>query len=253
MHIELERMQRFLHGELDTPAEALVREHLAGCGDCRASLERAAREEEEISARLTALDHPRPELRARDLMRAPVRRSRRRSRWGRAALVPLILLGAAGGAYAFPGSPVPGWIDMLVDHVTGLVSAVRVSTKPVTQDGSVQPDPSGLWIDPGSSSVVTFEHAQPGSRVRVILFDGDEVRATAVDGAAAFTADGSDLVIRNDGTATRFEIRIPRLAPLVEIRVGDRVLFRKVGQTIVTPVEPDSTDAWTLGLVDPGA
>jgi len=252
MHIELERMQRFLHGELDPSAMAVVREHVAGCADCRQSLERATREEEEVLALLTTLDHSRPDLSASTLIHEP--RRQRGARWNRAALVPLLLLGAAGGAYAFPGLPVRGWVDALVDRIATVGPVDTPSPASTTADASTDStDPSGLWMEPGASTIIVFEPVRPGIVVRVVLFGGAEVRATATDGSATFTADGDRLVIDGTGTATRFEISIPRDAPRVEIRVGDRSLFLKNGDTVTAPAEADVTGAWLLAPGDPGA
>ncbi len=62
MHLDEEQVQRLLHGELSRPVETSAREHLAGCSDCRRRVAEAQREEEEVYALLSHVDHPGPRI-----------------------------------------------------------------------------------------------------------------------------------------------------------------------------------------------
>ena len=51
IHLDDERLQRLLHGELDTAAAAAARDHLAGCAACAARLDEAERDEQAVFGR----------------------------------------------------------------------------------------------------------------------------------------------------------------------------------------------------------
>ena len=65
MHLDEERVQRLLHDELAWTEVNPVREHVAQCADCRARLDLARREEDEVDALLRHLDHPAAPVTAR--------------------------------------------------------------------------------------------------------------------------------------------------------------------------------------------
>ena len=88
MHLDDERMQRLLHGELEPGAEVSLMGHLATCEPCRDQLTAARREAAEVSRLLGLLDDPVPRLDPEDVMHA----SRRVLGWGRRAA--LVFLGA---------------------------------------------------------------------------------------------------------------------------------------------------------------
>ncbi|MGH7702071.1 MAG: anti-sigma factor family protein, partial [Gemmatimonadales bacterium] len=82
MHLDEEQIQRLLRGELAPPVATSVREHLAGCTDCRERVTQAEREESEVDSLLRHLDHPAPRIGAH----AVLARARRPGlRWGRSA------------------------------------------------------------------------------------------------------------------------------------------------------------------------
>src|SRR5262245_44329968 len=118
-HLDEERVQRLLGGELPAPAEAAAREHLAVCEDCSRRVAEAKHEEDEVSALLRAVDDPRPAVSA-DAVAA--RASAHSWFWGRWAAVLLIALGLAGGAYALPGSPLPALVQAVVAWIGGAPS-----------------------------------------------------------------------------------------------------------------------------------
>jgi predicted anti-sigma-YlaC factor YlaD len=100
MHLDDERLQRLLSGELEPRVEASIRGHLATCGPCRDQTTAARREAAEVSRLLGFLDHPAPRLDPEDVMHA----SRGVLGWGRRAALVFLGLGLAGVAYAAPGS-----------------------------------------------------------------------------------------------------------------------------------------------------
>lgn len=254
MHIDQETLQRFMHGELSEDLDSMARKHLATCGECRARFETEIREEEEIYNALHLLDHPVPQVSAPELMRepAPAPPKRRNRKLRRAATI-ILLLGAAGAAWAVPGSPVPGWIDVVIERAPGLFASIRdMVTQRFSNDTTATedagPDPSGLGMPPGRSLTVQFENASVPGTVVISLFDGDEVMASAVDGMASFTADGNRLVIANPPDTRRYEIRIPRDARRVEVRVGSQRIFFKDGSNVTAAAVQSASGAWVLSL-----
>lgn len=262
MHIDQEQRQRFLHGELDPPADRAVRDHFAMCEDCRLQLEDEVREEQEVNEWLGKLDHPSPALSAAAVM-APQSRAGPRasgSRKGRVwvrRVAAVLVLGAAGAAYALPGSPVRGWVDNVIDQVSSAISEFSAAARGVDPAAVVEssspesvPQPSGLGVPPGSSLIVVFETAQPERTVDVVMYDGDEVFASASGGTASFTSEDDRLLIGNAGSTAHYEIRIPRTAQLVEIRVGERSVFLKSGQTVTTESVANGDGVWVIKLAD---
>ena len=253
MHIDQELTQRFMHGELDATADRSVREHLAACNDCRVQLEESVREEEDVFAALRRLDHPRPGLTAKEVMNAPVPVRVRRA-WGRRAAA-ILILGAAGAAYALPGSPVRGWVDVAIDTVTTSVREFSATVRNVDLNealATTPPEsggqPGGLGVPPGTALTVVFEADQTDGTARVTLDDGDEVWASAAGGTASFTSADQRLLIGNAGSTANYEIRIPGTAPHVEIRVGQRSVFLKDGPTISTAGVAMGPNVWIVEL-----
>lgn len=228
-HLDHEQVQRLLHRELTPQLEALLRDHLGTCGPCRGCVAAAQREEDEVLTLLAQVDHPTPNIE----VAAVVARARRpRVIWTRWAAGGLLAVGVAGAAYAVPGSPARGWVDAVVARWTQAPSPVVAPGAPVV----VAPGIGGVAVAPGWSFVVLFQSAQPTGEVRVTVTDGNDVVVQAPSGAATFTSNPDHLVIDNRGSVADFDIEIPRGAPRIEIRIGDRRIFFKEGARITTVV-----------------
>jgi hypothetical protein len=242
MHLDEEQVQRVLHGELGGAAADVARAHVAACAACRAHIAAAEREENEVHRHLGALDHDGPAparaARARDAMARAARTARRGAGWQRRAAALLVAVGAAGVAYAVPGSPLPGWVDVVAARIGALGNGVRnapATTAPPTAPLSppvVPESTSGIAVAPGSSLLILF--TTESGAVEVVLSDGDLVQVQAPGTTASFTADEKILRIESAGTGSRFRIEIPRTAPRVEIRAGARRIFLKEGERITT-------------------
>ena len=70
MHLDDERLQRLLDGELEPGAETAIRGHLATCEACRDQMTAVRREAAEVSRLLAFLDDPVPRLDPEDVVRA---------------------------------------------------------------------------------------------------------------------------------------------------------------------------------------
>jgi hypothetical protein len=73
----------------------------------------------------------------------------------------------------------------------------------------------------------------------------------AISGGASFTSDVDRVTIDATGTATGFEIAIPRTAADVEIVAGGRSIFRKTGPRVETDARADGDARWRLALGRP--
>jgi hypothetical protein len=243
MHLDQEQVQRLMHRELG-PAEATVRGHLETCQECRYQVAEAEQGETWILARLRGLDHPVPRVNPRTLLP-----SRRRAARGYQRLAAGIVLAvvAAGAAYALPGSPLPGVVQRIVELVRGTPGHPAPTAITPQADAGFQ---AGIAVDPGSRLTILFP-AQSGASAVVSLADGGDVMVRALDGAT-FTSDVDRLLIEHRAVpAPRYEIQIPRSAPLVEIQVGGRrVLLQRSGR-IITGVTPDAQGRYRLSLSGP--
>lgn len=232
MHIDEEQVQRLLHGELKPPAEASVREHLAGCADCNGRVAEVEREEEEVFALLRHVDHPPPRIDA-DAIAARARG--RDVGWGRGGGVGrwaagiLLTLGFAGAVYALPGSPLRGWVQAIVQRTEG-----RPDPSPSTPVPTQAADAgvAGIAVAPGRELVILFTSHQVAGHAMVSLTNDPEVIVRALTGAASFTSDVDRLVIDNPSSSATFDIQIPHAAPRVEIRVGGDRIFLKEGSHV---------------------
>lgn len=231
-HLDDEQVQRLLHNELTPRGAASVRDHLAGCVECRARVDEAEAEDDEVMGLLGRVDHGQPRIEVATVIARPVRPE---STWIRWAAAGLLAVGLAGAAYAIPGSPVRGWLRALV----------RSAPPPQTVIAAPPPAPAapvtgGIAVVPGPSFEVVFQSAQTAGEIRVTLTDGADLVVQARATGPSFTSNTDRLVIDNSNSAADFDIAVPRAAPRVEIRIGGRRVFLKQGSRITTPA-PDST------------
>lgn len=257
MHLDEERLQRFLDDQLDPTARAAAREHLNSCADCRRLHETLERNQLDARRLLNSLDHPASAVplhieeiiaRAEVRERALATPAPRPVRWARlAAGIGLAIL-LVGAAYAAPGSPLPGWIDGLVRSVAPPVEPPVPPTRPAPPAEDPVVGTAGIAVTPGNGLVIEFPKSAVGSTVWIRLTDGAQVLVRAPQGAATFTAGAGRIVIGNALTPARFEIEIPRSALRVELSIVNRPVFRKEGPTVITsgPASPDST--WLIPL-----
>lgn len=235
-HLDDEQVQRFLHQEYTAQPGSLLR-HLEVCGECRAGLTGAQREEDEVLALLAQADHAPPNI---EVAVVVARARRRRVIWIRWAAGGLLAVGLAGAVAA--GSPVRGWMSALAARSTRTPGPEVVPSAPVAAVSPI----GGIAVVPGASFVVLFQDAQRVGEARVVVTDGTELVVRARSGAATFTSSSDRLVVDNRGSTADFDITIPSGAIRVEIRIGDRRVFVKDG-TRITTVAPAS-GLYRIGL-----
>ena len=242
MHVDEERIQRLLHGELGRADEAEARAHLADCEECSRRLAALKRDEERVGSLLRALDRPAPRV---DLA-AITRLARPRiPRWA-AGIV--LVLGLAGAAYALPGSPLPRWIDAVVDWARGRQDPLSPGA-----GGLVPSDPSraGIAVSPGERFTILFRAPNARGEILVRLTPGTEIEIRAPRDAATFTAGENQLVVDGRGVPAAFEIDVPSTAPRVEILVGEHRVFLKEGSRVTTALPPGTAPPYRLAIPAP--
>jgi hypothetical protein len=243
MHLDEERVQRLLHGELEPAGESLARRHLADCDDCRTLVDAARAEEQRIFGLLREVDHPLPEADPRLIIaagRSP------RARWERWAAGLLLVVAAGGAAYAAPGSPPPAALDRLV----AILAPTQSRAGPDTASIDPAPPGAGIAVTPGDRLTIRFVVDGDSTFAALSLTDGNEAVVRAVAGAATFSSDVDRLSVRSAGPA-RFEIFIPRSAPWVEVLAGDTPVFQKRAADVVTHTELGDDGRYRLTLSSP--
>jgi len=240
MHLDEDQVQRLLHGELTPPAEAALRSHLATCEECRLRVEQATREQEEVFELLRTIDHSPPHA---NVSAIAARARGRRRRWGERAAAIIIALAAAGAAYAAPGSPLPELLRRVI------ASDVRAPRAPAP----ARPLPGreltgGITVAPGNRFTIVFTASQASGLATVSLTDGEDIVVRAVGGRPSFASDVDRLSIGNAKGDASFEIEIPRNAPWVEIRIGDRRVLLKTLSRVQTDGRPDAEGRYLIRL-----
>jgi hypothetical protein len=272
MHIEDEQIQRILHGELRAPAREEVHRHLTGCAQCRFRLAEAEREEQWIFDLLRRTDHTAPAVDPEILAAiGDVNRAEKRARvravaapsWGIAivrggwlqwAAGVALAVAVAGAAYTAPGSPVPAWVDRVAEWMR---SPAPQAPSPVTPGKPETETPSppvtaGIAVAPRDRFTIRFAGWQSRGLARVALTNESNISARALNAAATFTTGANRLTIDNSGSTADYEIDLPHDAPWVEILVGERRLFLKEGQRLVTGAPTDAEGCYLVSLSPPG-
>lgn len=225
MHLDEETIQRWVDDELSPDQAARARDHLAACEPCRRAANEAKAERLAVEGWLRVVDVPPPPAHFGTIVRAAHGRSHR-MRWAAGFLV---ALGAAGAAYAVPGSPVRVWVSDAVHWVAGVREA---PAPPPSAPGPPTSAVAGISVTPGERLVVAFARAQEGASVRVSLHEGPDVVVTGPSGSASFVSEAHRLVVDNRPLPVTFVVRIPRAAPRVEVQVAGRRILLKDGATI---------------------
>lgn len=237
MHLDDERLERLLHGEIEAAGES-VRDHLIGCTECQERLAAAKLERNEVFSLLGQVDHRAPAVHPSAVA---ARAQSGRSRLWAASI--LLFLGIAGAAYALPGSPVRGWLRSVTPWIAG-TDPQAISTP------SGNGPAAGMAAKPGPDFLILFKYPDHESGVLVSFTDGPEVIVRAPAGVAGFSSAPDRLIVDNNAAGT-FEIEIPRTASRVEIQVAGKPIFVKDGKGVTTSVPPGSDQAYSIPLSGP--
>jgi hypothetical protein len=132
----------------------------------------------------------------------------------------------------------------VVHRIVATLQGHRETRAPASSAESSQ---AGIAVPPGEHLVIVFSRSLPRGEARVVLTDSDDVVVRTLDGAT-FTSDADRLLIDPERPASRFDIGIPRTAPLVEIKVGSRRIFLKDGSGIRADVAQSEDQSYRLVL-----
>lgn len=239
MHLDDERIQRLLHGELGG-VEPETRLHLSECAVCRNLLEKARVDEARIFGLLARVDHEHPAVDPRVVFG---RRGKSAGHpWGRRAAAVLLGAAIAGVAYAAPGSPIPGMLERLVRRGSDVERR-----SPASEAQGQHPGGGGIAVEPTDGMVIDLAAAGESASATVALSDGAEVVVRALEGTATFGSDPGRVSVLAAGGA-RLEVLIPRSAASVEVRIGATPVFRKLAGDSVTALPADSTGHYRIPL-----
>ena len=208
MHLDDERVQRLLHGELGS-AEAETRFHLESCAPCRDLVAGARVEEDRILALLSEVDHPVATLDPRIVL---AERNASRGHWGRRAAAAILGVAIAGAAYALPGSPLPAALDRLLGTGSGVPDSA-----PATQAERASAPPAGIAV-PATNGLVIQLMAE--GQVAIELTDEEEVAVRAAHLLGRLDAD------RVEALLDRPVALVGRQDPLPRRDEGFRNLFQ---------------------------
>jgi anti-sigma factor RsiW len=243
MHLDLERLHRWIDGELPPDERGVVHAHLAGCTACSARAEQARDEWSQVLRRLQAIDHPVPERSATrlELWHRP-------TPWLRRAAGIVVVTALAGAAYAAPGSPVRRWLDAVVFRSpppAGSESSAPGAAQAPQAGGAAA---AGIAVEPGESLVIQFAYGQSAGVLRVRLTSDPRVTVRAPNGAATYASAVDRLMIVNAEATADFDIDVPNAAPHVEIRVAHRTVLVKHGSRIITDAAAIAGGGYAISL-----
>jgi anti-sigma factor RsiW len=245
MHVDLERLHRYVDDELAPGEGDAVRAHLADCLPCANRARQVRRGQDDLMSALRTVDHPHPAVTAASVMS---RARARPARWLRRAAGIVMALAVAGAAYAAPGSPIRDWLRGLVDQDSSTGTA-STSAPPAPSSGPLQPESqAGIAVEPGPSLVIHFAVAQASGTLHVSLTDASRVVVRAARGAAVFGSAEDRLLIGNHESSGDFEIDVPRSARRVEIRVAGRRVLAKDDARITAAVAADTSGSYRIPL-----
>jgi hypothetical protein len=232
----------YADGEIDGPAAAELREHLAVCGRCAGELNELQQLSSRAHDALGLLHADAPMLRAQAALATEhggSMRGWRRARLGasglaRAAMLLLALAGAA--AAAIPGSPVRRVLETTFARVAGLfTSEAEAPPAPATDVAPVVTlETTSVAIAPADGRVRIVLHAPAGAvDVQVRLVDGSRARLEALTPAPDVrlrSAAGRIEVLGLSAGVVRIEI--PRRVASATVEVGGQVYAYKDGQVL---------------------
>lgn len=246
MHLDEERIQRLLHGELSLADATVARDHTSYCDACSERLNSAAESEGEILELLGRVDHPVPAVSAAWIARKAMPGKPRWSSMRWAAGI-LLLIGLAGAAYAATNSHLRGWLR----SKAGLLFPREVvQTEPIRAP-ILADQTGGIAAAPGREFVISFTRPDSEARARVTLTDKAQVIVRAAQGAASFTSSAAGLQIDNLAVGATFDIEVPRSAPRLEIQVAGTLIFLKEGSRVRAQSEADADGSFTISFPPP--
>jgi hypothetical protein len=271
-------LQAFIDGEVAADERARVAAHLEQCAECRAELHELRVAAAAFSAALAHADLA-PDLeraraavaaramrrsaasaapeRVRLIPREPARVAAVRRAFLRAAVLVLLVAGAASAAV--PGSPVRRFFVNLW-HQTSRLFAPRTASRTLPPRVRISSQPAPAPALPAGVSVmardggvhILLHEPAPGLRVLVRMVPGARASVEASGAAASATfRTGPGRIEVNGAGAGDLRITIPRLADRALVEVDGRPLFLKDHDLVRHAVPVDSGAGGTLFQIQP--
>jgi hypothetical protein len=235
MHPDTVALRQFTDGELQGNVAEDVRLHTQHCPACAAAIEALPGEDAWIVSLFSTLDSPAPSFKLND------RSGRASPQWLRRAAAVLLLSTLAGAAWALPGSPVRSWLNPQPEPVAH-VPVNGPDATPAIERG-------GLDITAGGAVHIRFAEAQTRGLLHIFFSDSTAVRLTVFNDDVRFDAQSDgNVFVDNTGSFADYEIRIPRDAADLTIRLADTIIFRIRDGRIEASSQPSPDGSVTLRL-----
>ena len=236
------------------PVPTGAADHLAACGECAEAMREAENTAGVVAAALGSLEDTFDLERARAVVRARVAEASAAAA-GSPALVPparrgaqalaraagLVLI-AAAGASALPGSPVREWV---ADLVSGNQTP---AAEPVPSTPPAGAEEAGIRVSVDPSATVRISGVMPGHAVEVTWVPGDQVAVFAPSGSR-FGSDAEGVAAVVAGGPVRIEL--PTGVRPLTLDVGGRVWLRSLDRGVEFLVSPENPSATTLRFLVP--
>jgi len=240
----------WLDGELEPGDGSGVREHVAGCAECRSRAEvlRGAsavfsRAVLVLDDQATGLADPGPLPVAAAL--SDVGRHRlRRTGWSLARAAGLILVAVGAAAALVPGSPVRDWLEGFGETDAPAEVSPSEAGEEAHAEEATRPGPAAISVEPVAGSlVVSLQGFARNSNVRVRLTDARRatVRVTGEAGSPRFVTGPGTLEVIGSREGEIW-VELPRSASGAVVRVDGQAAVRiEGGQLVVLWPESDSS------------
>lgn len=247
MHPDEIELHHWIDGELDQGRNAAIGEHVLTCTACRTRADGLRADSRSVYASLSALDAPIPaiafaQVRARAVSAGVP--------WRRVAAAVVITVSISGVAVAAARGPLLAWVASAARVFSARSAPARPVEAPAPPAGS--PSIAGVAMRAGPSISVAFTNYQATGHLRIVMGDDSTLQVTAPAGAARFTSASGVLLVENTGATASFDVRIPRDAARVEIRVAERRVYLKIGPRVNSDVPADSDGITLVSLSAPG-
>jgi hypothetical protein len=243
MHSDLEALQRLRHGELPHERAVEVRRHLEQCAECRDRSSGADDDEREAMALLGRLGAPVRHATFETIVAETPRFGRRQAL--RAAAAGLLVVALGGVAWAIPGSPLRA---LLGSNTTAAKATGAVGPSAAADTSALPSNVAGIAVVSDSPLVIHFTTPAPDATLRVSMVQSELVQVRAPVGSVRFQSDARRLTVANDHSLGAVDIDVPRLAPRVEIRLGDRRIFLKDGDRVDAVVDASPDGSYRIPL-----
>jgi hypothetical protein len=196
----------------------------------------------ELDAILARIDHPVPDVSARDVMARARRRGAPTLR--RAAAIVGALAVVGGAAYAAPGSPVRGWVRDVARGLGWTDDIPALAAPPQVPGGATA---AGIALAPGERMVIRFAAEGATGAVRVAVGGGQDVDIRSMSPTTTFASEPDRLLV-DHLTSDTVQVLLPRTSTHLEIQVGDRSVLIQEGTTVSTSAARDAFGAWLIPL-----